>query len=61
MTKVGVIRLKDYFYVRKIELFKKANSNYNFAISQPNTPHNIVTKYLAKKNKAFSKAMTKVG
>ena len=41
---------------RNYQLFKKANSNYNFVISQPNTPHNIVTKYLAKKNKAFSKA-----
>ena len=41
---------------RNYQLFKKANSNYNFVISQPNTPHNVVTKYLAKKNKAFSKS-----
>ena len=41
---------------RNYQIFKKANSNYEFIISQPNSSQDVVTKYLVKKNKAYLKS-----
>ena len=41
---------------RNYQLYKKACVNYDHIITQPNISPNIVTKYLARKNKAYSKS-----
>ena len=41
---------------RNYQLYKKACVNYEHVISQPNTPPDIITKYLARKNKAYLKS-----